>query len=125
MAQGAGEVSVQVVRSGRRQIRIVRGVSLPGQGVILPAHVGGRHPLLFLSPIAKPDSDHLLLQAQLFGQHGYFLLIRNEYFVSTNYVFCRKRRSLFRPIFLLCIKDCTGIFKPPLNQLIRAIGVGF
>ena len=31
--------------------------------------------------------------------------------------FCRKRRSLFRPIFLLCIKDCTGTSKPPLNQL--------
>ena len=100
MAQGAGEVSVQVVRSGRRQIRIVRGVSLPGQGVILPAHVGGRHPLLFLSPIAKPDPDHLLLEAKLLGQHGYFLIIRSEYFVMAyNYYVLSKKKKPFQTYF--------------------------
>ena len=114
MAQGAGEVSVQVVRSGRGQVRVVRGVSLPGQGVILSAHVGGRHPLLLLSPIAKPDSDHLLLQAQLFSQHRYFLIIRNEYFVSKKLCFFVEKEEAFSDLFFFCV---SRIVLGPLNHL--------
>ena len=99
MAQRAGEVSVQVMRSGRGKVRIVRGVSLPGQGVIFSSHVRGRHPLLLLSPITKPDSDHLLLQTKLFSQHGYFLIVRNEYFVSKKKYFLSKKKKPFQTYF--------------------------
>ena len=67
MAEGAGEVSVQVVRSAG-QVGVVRGVSLAGQGVVLPAHVGGSHPLLLLPPVAEPDAHDLLLQLEAVGQ---------------------------------------------------------
>ena len=60
MAEGAGEVSVQVVRSAG-QVGVVRGVSLASEGVVLPAHVGGSHPLLLLPPVAEPHPDHLSL----------------------------------------------------------------
>ena len=69
MFQRTGEVSIQVVRPGR-EVGVVRGVSLASQRVVLPAHVGGRHPLLLLPPVAKPDPDHLLLQLELLCQYG-------------------------------------------------------
>ena len=103
MAQRAGEVSVQVMRSGRGKVRIVRGVSLPSKGVTFSAHVGGRHPLLLLSPITKPDSDHLLLQTQLFSQHGYFLIVRNEYFVSKKEIFFVGKEEAFSDLFFFCV----------------------
>ena len=137
MAQGAGEVSVQVVRSGRGQVRVVGRVSLPRQGVVLAAHVGGRHPLLLLPPIAKPDPDHLLLEAKLLGQHGYFLIIRSEYFVMAYnyYVFGRKRRGfqayfssgilskIFTPAcaegFGLLRKCCSNVCLMDTSMLVR------
>lgn len=69
MSQRTGEVSVQVVRSGR-QVRVVRRISLSSQRIVFSAHVRRCHPLLLLPTVAEPHPHHLLVQPQLLRQQG-------------------------------------------------------
>ena len=60
---------------------IVGVVGSHGSGIALVVHtagvlgpaVGRRHPLLLLTPVAKPDPHHLLLQLEAVGEAGNLL----------------------------------------------------